>query len=186
MPLYGAAAPFAIDGMQLTVGESIMPRDVVTNGSVAIAGSTVRFTYWRCSKSQTANSIRMISGATAGAATSTVNRMAIYTIAANGDLTLGASTAHDANTFIAASTSYTRALTTPQVLVRGTWYAHALLVVGAGTIPTIVGGSGAIGSSEGAIAPRIAGSVAGTALPASVLAANVVASGVRLYAAILP
>src|SRR4051794_12969175 len=99
-------------------------------------------------------------------------------VAANGDLTLVASTANDTTLFAATNTAYTRTLKDPTGVttqafskVVGNTYAIGVLVVTAATSPTLCGLvlPTAFGSQTWSPAPSMAYSLSGQAdLPASV------------------
>lgn len=122
----------------------------------------------------------------------TAARLGLYTVAANGDVTLVARTALDATIGAAASTEYPRALDATggfpatYTLIRAQRYA-ASFYIAAGTPPTILGVSA--NSSLIAAAPRIMGfdnSGSGTDLNTSLTAAQIGNIGSMFYMAGLP
>lgn len=68
--------------------------------------------------------------------------MGIYSVAANGDLTLVASTPNDTTLFAATFTSYSKALSAALNKVAGQRYALGLIVVTAAAIPSFIGWAG--------------------------------------------
>lgn len=116
----------------------------------------------------------------AGAVVSvTAARLGLYTVAANGDLTLVCQTANDATIGVAANTEYARALDatggypTTYTLARGARYAAAFYIT-AGTPPTIFGLS--TNSVLNTLSPRAVGfdnSGVGTDLNTSLTAAQI-------------
>ncbi len=163
-------------GVPMTDGEIPYDRRFLAEQSAATSGDLV-LTYFVASKTETIGNLAMYTGATA-AATVTLARFGVYSVAANGDLTLIHSTANDTTVFAGTNTRFQRALTAPWAKVAGTTYAVGHLVL-ATTMPTVYG-STAGGSTLDAIfarAPRISGVRIGqTDLPASVTSANVVAT----------
>ena len=171
-----AGAEF-LTGSALASGQETVPRvAMASTGLVTVAGS-MRLTYFTARKSETCTKLRSVSGNTA-AVGSTLAKMGLYSVAANGDLTLVASTANTTTLWSAASTTYEVATAAAYDLTKGARYAFAVLVVGATTAPTLAGaGTGLSTSGEHATAPRIGGTVTGqTDLPASVTAATLASS----------
>ncbi len=162
---------------QIAVGEETIPRSFCLNTAEALAVTqTLRLTYFTCRKTESISQVKMVTGATAAGATPSLIRIGLYTVAANGDLALVASTATDTALFAAANTAYTKALSTAYVKVMGQRYALGLLVNSAAAFPSIAGAP-AEGSILGLVSPLMHASVAAQAdLPASVLAASQVAS----------
>jgi hypothetical protein len=172
----------------LTTGEATIPRHLVQSTSAATSTGNMRLTYFTARKSESITQVRMWCGGTAAAATPTLIRIGLYTVAANGDITLAASTDSDTALFAATNTSYTKALAAPLGKVAGQRYAVGLLVVTAGAAPTVYGHAiwGAA-TAEPAAAPRISGSVGSQSdLPASVVSASVAVNGQMHYAVLLP
>jgi hypothetical protein len=127
----------------------------------------------------------MIGGTTAAGATPTLCRMGIYSVAANGNLTLIASTPNDTTLFATAGARYTRSLSTPFMKQSGQRYAVGLLIVTAAALPTIVGYAGS--SAELAESPRIVSYLAGQGdLAATITDATLSQFNAPLYAALLP
>ena len=62
--------------------------------------------------------------------------MGIYSVAENGDLSRVAVTANNTALFSAINTDYPVPLTASWSKVAGRWYAHAVLIVSAATMPT--------------------------------------------------
>lgn len=180
-------------GDALTLGVSTMPRGQAASGaSQTLSNQSLRLSYFTSTKSFTSTQVKFVSGATAAAATPTLVRLALYSIAANGDATLVASTVSDTALFATINTSYTRSWSVPVALVAGQRYAVAGLCVTGAAAPSLAGqlffnGSGAGGTEAGQVAPRLSGFVAGQAdLPASFAAGSITDLGSRAYVAILP
>lgn len=167
----------------LTIGQATFPRSFATT-AVAPGSGNMRLTYFTAWKTETSVSVRMVAGSTPAVAP-TLSRVGLYTVAANGDGTLVASFANDTAFLSAASTTYTKAWTTPYAVVKGQRLALGQLMV-AGTTSTVLGAT-VSNAAEAAEAPRMTGTVGGQAdLPASFLSASVTAGGVRPYAVLLP
>jgi hypothetical protein len=175
-----------LDADRLTTGDASMPR-ALTFSSVTLTSGLLRLSFFTARASYTATQLRLHSGSTAAAATPSLVRAGIYSVAGNGDIALLAATANDTSIFAGATTAYTKALAASQALVRGTRYALGELVITAAAAPTVPGASVSVVSSEIGAAPRLSATVAGqTDLPASVANASLVNSGSRTYGVILP
>lgn len=137
----------------------------------ATPGSGVEhFTYFLANRSATVNMIRFQTGSVA-AATSTLARVGLYTVAANGSLTLVASCANK-TTFTGTFAAQTCALTVPYALVAGEKYAVGILQVattpasllGAWVNALFLGATPALAGTKASQAD-LAASVAAGALP---------------------
>ncbi len=165
----------------LTSGEEVIPRDMVQN-DFGLDSGTVFFSYFTARKTETITQVRTAVAATAGAAL-TIARIGIYTISA-GTLTLAQSTANDTALWNVAFTATNKALSGSFSKVAGTRYAVALLAVGT-TMPVLE--CIQIRYQSAALAPRIAGELAGQAnLPASQAEAGLTAGSRRFQAILLP
>lgn len=174
----------ALAATPLTVGQSTLSRRDATSTTITMTSQALRLTYFQAVKSQTVTSFRFASGGTA-AGVPTLIRFGLYSVAANGDLTLIGSTPNDTSLLNGVSTAYTKNLSTPVAITRGTVYAFGGLVVAA-TPPTMRGLVLPSPASEGSIDPRQSGQLTGQAdLPASV-AVGSLADGLNLlYAALI-
>jgi parallel beta helix pectate lyase-like protein len=183
-----AGASTGFDMSLLTTGEETIPRLLVPFGNssfyVGMASGDVRGAQFTARKTETITQVRVITGGTAAAATPTLCKVGVYSVAANGDHTLVASTASDTTLFAAANTAYTRSFTAGFTKTAGQRYAVVVLVVTSGTMPTFVGITG--GTEIGA-APSLASRITGqTDLPSSIAAGSLVANSTPLYAVLLP
>lgn len=185
--LHAPAPPQYLVGDLLASGEETMSRpDYVTASAVTTVSGNMRLAYFTARKSETTTQVRVNTGTTAAAATPTLCRLGLFSIAANGDGSLVAAIANDTTLFAATSTPYTRSWTAPYAKVAGATYALGILVVSAAATPTL-GGLTLASAAEAAIAPRLTGSIPSmTDLPASFLAGDVAATGGWLYGAVLP
>jgi len=178
----GAAAPtgkslataVARAGDQVDAGEIVPDRNLIGSSAIAIASGEVTLTYFTADKTEPIATVTAWSGAVAAAATPTLCRYGVYTIAANGDGTLIASTVNDTALFAATNTVYARALSASWSKVAGVRYAVGLIVVTGVATPQFHGQtspSTSIMSTILGTAPRATGKITGqTDLPASFVA----------------
>ncbi len=171
---------------QLATGEETLSRLFLTSAAaVAPTSGQLRLTYFTARKTETTTQVRVYTGNTAAAATPTLCRLGLYAIDANSDATLVAAIANDTALFAASLTDYTRSWTTPYRKIAGQRYALGVLVISGATMPSFCGQSLAI-ATEAASPPVITKTLAGQSdLPATFLNSATVASGQRLYAALI-
>jgi len=170
----------------LTTGEATIPRDNSSLTSAATVSGILRLSYFTARKTETTTQCRVVSGATAAGATPTLVQFALYSIASDGAGTLVASTANDTALLATNNTAYTKSWSSSYAKVAGQRYAFGILVVTAATAPTLAG-TVLTTASEGAVAPRLTGSLSSQAsLPSSFTDAGLAISTSRFYAAILP
>lgn len=164
-------------GVPLAIGEATCPRRFMASAGATISGD-LQLTYFTACKTETITQLQMYSAGAAGASV-TLNRWAVYNIAANGDLALTASTSNDLTLFTATATRYTKPLLVPWSKVAGNRYAVGFLTV-AGTPPAVYGSTDVAASLVDNVwgrEPRLSGRVVGqTDLPTSVAAASVIDS----------
>lgn len=177
-----------LDGDLLTSGEETINRKSIT-GSCSMPSGTLRLAYFTARKSETVNNIQTATSATAAGATPTLCQMGLYSVDGSGNLTLVASCANDTTLFAAASTLYTRTLTSSYSKVKGQRYAFGVLVVTSAATPTVVGNTssspGSIFGSSGG--PRVSGNVTGqSSIPSSVAAASVSDTANIVYGVVTP
>src|SRR5688572_24209899 len=171
-------SPFATNF--LTAAEEIFPRDLATSLGGPSGSGQLRLMYFTCRKTETTSQVRMYSSTTAAGATPTLVRIGLYSIAANGDGTLVASTVNDTALFSAASTTYQKSWSTPYAKAAGQRYAVGLLIVTAAALPTLLGSFVGNAGLATASAPTMAASLTGQAdLPVSYTAASLTPSGHR-------
>jgi hypothetical protein len=139
----------------------VYPRGEAVSTGVAQGSGTIFFVYFTPSVSFTASAITMVSGTTAAAGL-TLARMGIYTMDET-TATLVARTASDTTLFTAASTAYTRSLSTAggfpasYTLNAGSRYGVAVISVGT-TAPLYAGR--AMNAGVSALSPRVNSSLA--------------------------
>lgn len=90
-------------------------------------------------KSEVITTLAAVTGSTAAAATPTVCRYGVYTVAPDGTMTLVASTPNDTTMFSVANTAYPRALSTPFNKQAGVAYCFGMAIVSAAGAPTMHG-----------------------------------------------
>lgn len=172
----------------LTTGQETILRLLATQSVGASASGQVRLSYFTARKSETWTQVKLSTGGTAAAATPTLCRVGLYSVAANGDLTLVASIANDTTLFAATNTMYTRSFSASYAVTAGQRYAWGIIVVTAVALPTFVSLAppGAL-SADMLLAPRISGQQGGqTDLPNSIVNASVAASAQVNYIVGLP
>lgn len=175
---------------ELDSSQATFPRSLATaSGAVSMASQTLHLTYFTAVRTFTTTQAVILNG-TAAAATPTLVRAGIYSVAANGDLTLVASFANDTTLFSVANTVATKNWTASLGLTAGQRYALGVLVVTAASAPALTGAQ--FGSALGAFAnrlgrpPRMAGVVTGQAdLPGTVANASVGNTGSRAWIELL-
>jgi hypothetical protein len=175
-----------LDGQvdQLTTGEETFPRLLATSDP-QLTPSRLTLTYFTARKSEPITQVRTFTRGIA-AATITLNRIGIYSVAANGDLTLVASTVNDVSLWSGTFATYTRSLTSTWSKQAGRRYAWGFLSV-ATTGPKLSGVL-PVSGGEGGQGPRINGSVdSQTDLPSSITSGTVATSaGTNVYAVAMP
>lgn len=179
-------APVAADPNALTVGEATLRRSEVSATGLNMDGAgKMDLTYFTAQKTETATYVRTMSGS-AGAVGATLTRIGLYLIASNGDGTLVASTPSDTTMFAPAWTSFTKAFSVPYAKVAGQRYAIGFLLVGASTMPKLLGVSSLIGD-ETILAPTVASRLDGqTNLPATFSHSDIAQSSIQFYAVVTP
>lgn len=162
-----------------TAAEATIPRYAIQSSALASASGTIRFAFFTAKSATSRSNMKMSSGSTAAAATPTLVRGGLWSVAANGDLTLIRSTTNDTAVFVATGTTYTKALDASWTPTVGARYAAGVLVVTGVAAPTLVGLAQLTGMSALTTTTlRIGGNVtAQTDLPASVLAGSLGDSG---------
>lgn len=171
-------------------GEFAPPRSEIV--STAVQGSSGRLILWYFTASRTEDigSITLWTGGTAAAATPTLCRVGVYSVAGDGALTLLAAIANDTALFGTTHTAYTRSLTSTFNKVAGQRYAIGVLVVSGGTVPAFLGSSNIGASTQDnilAIEPRLAARLDGqTDLPSSVANASLLVGRLRPIAQLHP
>jgi hypothetical protein len=146
----------------LASGEEAVPRVAMTNEDRPASG-TLHLTFFTARKTEVITQVR--THVSSSAATGlTLARIGIFSVAANGDITLIASTPNDVTLWAATNTPYTKALSASWTKQAGVRYASGIL--GIGTQMPILECIPIRFQSAG-FAPRLQGEVAASDLPAS-------------------
>lgn len=157
---------------KLTTGFCVINRTMAV-ASIAMVSGRIHLDYFTAPETASRTSMLKVGGATPAAPTPTMIKFGVYSVAANGDLTLIASTPNDTSLFTVAFQTVTKAFSVACPFTRGNRYATAILVISAATMPSLWGGSGLSGG-EVTQAPRFHGAVTGqTDLPATITSASV-------------
>lgn len=166
--------------------QEVMPRWAATAfGAIVMGSGVVRFCYLVARRTEPITQVMLPSGNTAAGATPTLVKFGVYSVAANGDLTLLAATASDTAIFAGAQTDYVRALTSTITVNEGQLYAIAAIVVTAATAPTVIGNLIATPNLNFQN-PRLTASLTGQSdLPASVTAGSLGTTQAFPYAALV-
>lgn len=149
-----------------------IPRFAVSGAQTTLTGN-VHLTYFVANKTMTATKVLISSGNPAAAATPTLTRVGIYSVAeATGNLTLIGSTPNDTTLFAATYTTYTKSLSASTTLYAGARYAVGILIVSSFTMPALYGSPNV--SFFGFNSPRLTGTLAGQSdLPSTITAGSV-------------
>lgn len=172
---------------RVTTGQEVFSRDLAVTSGTATVSQLVKLSYFTAYKTETITKLASVTGSTAAAATPTLCRMGLYSVAANGDLTLVASTANDTALWAATNTVYEKAISSPASynVLKGKRYAFATLIVTGAAAPSMAASTQAVGVVG--IAPRQQGQLSGQSdLPASISAGSVQNGGVRHYGELRP
>jgi hypothetical protein len=147
----------------LTAGEEAVPRLMMTNEDRPASG-TLHLTYFTARKTETITKVEThVSGGAASGLT--LARIGIYQVAANGGLTLVASTPNDVTLWAATNTPYQKTFSVPWAKLAGQRYASGILGVGT-TLPILE--CIPVRFQASGFAPRVQGEIAAADLPASV------------------
>src|SRR5690348_10707358 len=104
-----AATAARVTGLPHPTGdETILP--YAATGSMTLTSQRISFCYFQAAITKQITSLVISSSSTAAGATPTLVRFGLWTVAANGDLTLVASTANDTTLLASTFTAYTKAL----------------------------------------------------------------------------
>jgi hypothetical protein len=157
------------------------------HGSVATTGmsGTVALNFFRACRTQAATRWDMATCTTPFGATPTLIRGGLYAVDSALNLSQIAASANDTTLGTVANTKFGKAFSTPAEVYFGLWYAYAFLWISAAAAPTLLGPSGAAGSTHVAMDtdPRVCGVFAGQSdLPAAITAAQVAASNTLFWA----
>lgn len=157
-------------GNGLTGVETTSRQNCGLNNVPTMTSGVLRFAYFTPPATTVVSKCVTSTGGTAAGATPTLCRVGLYSVAANGDLTLVASMANDTTMWASTNTEYEKNLSASYTVVGGQRYAAAALCVTGTTPPNLFGAVPSHGASAVfARAPRLAAIVnSQTDLPASV------------------
>ncbi len=175
----GSDDTYTMNGSMLGTARVETFSRLFTTGSNQSSAGTLNLTYVTPDVTVAVTNIISATRATA-ASGATLCKMAIYSMAGNGDLTLVAETANDTALWVGTQTKYPKALLAGITLNRGTRYAFGTLCVGASTQPALVGFTTAagLGGDYFGSASAISRSVGSqTDLPASISNASLTTNG---------
>lgn len=163
----------------LAAGFCTISRVMAYNPNPLTSGS-LRLSYFTAPATVSLSNITVATSSVAAAATPTLIRFGLYSVAGNGDLTLVASTASDTTLLAAATTAYTKALSAAYSFTKGTRYAWGVLVVSGSTMPYMLGSGGGV-AAEFAVAPRWNAALSSQSdLPSTITSASLGVSGLGL------
>lgn len=125
----------------VAAGGLVVPhRRQLTSHSVAsIASGVVHMSTFVAPRSEAITTVTAYTGGTAAAATPTLCRYGLWTVAANNTITLVGSTTNDTTLFASTFTTYARTLSATVNLVAGQLYAVGLLIVTGAAMPAFHG-----------------------------------------------
>lgn len=167
-----------------------MDRRDASSGSISPANGVVQFTYFTAALSEAITKLGMDTRGTA-ATTTTFARLGLYTVAANGDLTLVARTANTTTFASATFTPYDIALdatggfVTSYSLVGGLRYAIGIIMVGM-TVAPILYGVATPRAGTGIVLSRKMTAGGQTDLPTSLASGSMSADSNQYYATLTP
>lgn len=171
----------------LAAGATSMDRRYASQSPTTASG-TIRFAYFTAARAETIANIAMCTSGTAAGATPTLCRMGVYSVAANGDLTLVGACTNDTSLFATINTRYVRSLSASYPAVLGQRYAIAVLVVTGAATPTFVGSApNAALATSFATAPRVSATLAGqTDLASPITSGSLSSTTNAVYGEVLP
>lgn len=150
---------YVADPDAITTGEAVMGRRFASSSGIPTGTQSIRLTYFTARKTGTYTQLRMTCGGS-GHTLATLVKFAIFSVAGDGTLTCIGVTANDTAMLVTPNTEYTKATTASYAVTAGQRYAFGVLVVTAGTAPTVCGGVIAPGTAAGR-APQLAGIITG-------------------------
>lgn len=163
-----------------TAAVTSIPRLSVISNAISNTSQLLRLTYFTAPFAFTVSNLSLTAGTAAAAATPTLIRYGIYSEDGSGNLTLIGSTPNDTTMLAAAFTAYTKALSTPVALTKGTRYAMAVLVVSSATMHNMYGIS--VTAADFGLAPRLTAAVAAqTDLPSTVAVGSLANNAMAFY-----
>lgn len=197
---YGAAASTAVQGNDYRItdrrcgaaitggGEWSCDRNFYVATAIPLVSGRLELTYFVATVTETINTLKVWTSGTA-AASLTLCRYCVYTVAGNGDITLINSTVSDTALLAATNTAYPKALSASWSKTAGTLYAVGLLVTGT-TMPTLCSdqNNGAqVGADLRFVEPRRSAYVTGLSdLPSPVVNASLLSTRRNAFVEMTP
>jgi hypothetical protein len=129
----------SLTGDLLAAGEYVPRRDLWGATAPTLTAGTIHLTYFTARLTETVSTLTTRTGSTAAAATPTLCKVGVYSVAANGDLTLVGVSANDTAMWATGNTAYASALVASFLKVAGQRYATAALCVTGAATPTLLG-----------------------------------------------
>jgi hypothetical protein len=173
-----SAALTSLAANALAVGEIAPARGEILSTAIGTVSGVLYLTYFTADKTEAITTVTAWTGGTAAAATPTLCRYGVYSVAGNGDLTQVAATVNDTALFAAANTAYPKALSATWNKVAGQRYAVGPIIVSGAATPTFHGkqlASTSVMNTIARMSPAIVGRVTGlTDLPSSVTVGTLV------------
>jgi hypothetical protein len=120
-------------------GEETLPRLLCPTNAVSSASGALCLTYFTAKCAVVCTKIESYVTGTAAAATPSLCRVGLYSVASNGNLSLVASAANATSLWSATWTPYVSSLSASYTLIGGQRYALGYLIVTAGATPTFYG-----------------------------------------------
>lgn len=169
----------------LTSGEATMRRMDI-NATPSLGQGALRLTYFTAEKTETITKVQTTCSGAVN--TPTLQRIGVYSVAANGDLTLVAATADDHAALWLSTGEFETSFSASWTKTEGVEYAVGLLSV-ATTGPSLYGYGGA-GATILGKAPRLSGFVSSVsdlgAISSTISAGSISSTGNMYYAALVP
>lgn len=169
------------------LGETNCGLRFATN-NVSLVSGRVIWSYFMARRTFTASAIATYTLGTAAGGT-TAGFQGIYSVAANGDLTLLSSITSDTTLWGSTNSRYASVLTTPVSIVAGQIYATAILIVTAGAVPSILCMAQTANTADGQAwqlqRPMAAALTGQATLPASAASGTLIQQGGWHYAEVL-
>ncbi len=174
---------------ELTTGESNLPRTDIVAAN-ALTSGVLYLSYFTAQKTESAGRVRIVCS-TGAAATPTLCKVALFSVAAgddlSSDLTLLAVSANDTSLFSTSNTAYTITFPSWVTKTAGSRYAVGVLVVSGATMPTLAGlPISTLAAVEAAVPPILSAELSGqTDITADVTTALSTSTNLH-YVAVLP
>ncbi len=183
MPLFVTPATTGLVYAEpLASGECTYPRSLATWNALSLSTQVLSLSYWTAATSGTATTVTTVTGGTAASGLTYAN-IGIYAVAANGNLTLLASTGDlHASLWTSTFTNYASTLTASFSRQAGVRYALGLLAVG--TTPPALSGNSVEGWFS-TVSPTLCAVLSGQSTLPSTVTAGSLGNGVAVFTAVV-